>query len=475
MSDELSTLDATALAELVRRGQVSPIELVEAAISRIERLNPTLDAVITPLFEEARAQAASPELPNGPFRGVPFLLKDWFCHTAGDPYYEGMPALRELGWREQRDTYLAGRFRDAGFVFLGKTNIGSYTESRTPGFPTTRNPWDPARPPAGTSGGSAAAVASGMVPAAHGNDGTGSLRVPASACGLVGLKASRGRVSFGPPGPTRSPGLLGHIVEGVLTRTVRDAAALLDVMAGPMPGDLWIAPPPTRPYREEVGAPPGRLRVGLLTRDLLLNLPVGEQCARAAREAGEVLESLGHVVEPDEFPPALLGPTGLGEALRIVTASGTAATLDAWGQRIGRPLRAEDADSDVWARAEMGRSYGATQVHEAVRRLAAGVCRAPEWWAGGFDLLVTPTVQQPTPRFEDLTEDRVGAVFGLFTMPWSVTGQPAISLPLHRSSEGLPIGVQIVADYGREDLLIRVASQLEEARPWRNRLPPIHA
>ncbi|MDP9477184.1 MAG: amidase [Actinomycetota bacterium] len=475
MNDELSALDATAQAELVRRGEVRPVELVEAAISRIERLNPVLQAVITPLFEEARAQALSPELPDGPFRGVPFLLKDWFCHTADDPYYEGMPVLRELGWREQTDTYLATKFRAAGLVFLGKTNIGSYTRSRTPAFPTTRNPWDPERPPAGSSGGSAAAVASGMVPAAHGNDGTGSLRIPASACGLVGLKASRGRISFGPPGPTRSPGLLGHIIEGVLTRSVHDTAAFLDVMAGPMPGDLWGAPPPTRPYWDEVGAAPGRLRVGLLTRDLILDAPVGDDCVRVVREVGELLESLGHVVEEDAYPLALTGPTGLGEALCIVTASGTAATLDAWAERIGRPLAPEDVDSGTWARAELSRSYDAVQVQAAVRRLESGVMRAPEWWASGYDLLVTPTVQQPTPRFEDLTEDRVGSVFGLFTMPWSITGQPAISLPLGRSTDELPIGVQLVADYAREDLLIRVASQLEEARPWSGLVPPIHA
>lgn len=475
MTDEYAELDAVAQAELVRRGEVPPIELVDAAIARIERLNPMLDAVITPLFEQARAQAASPRLPDGPFRGVPFLLKDWFCHTAGDPYYEGMPVLRERGWRARHDTYLAARFRAAGLVFLGKTNIGSYTRSRTPGFPTTRNPWDPERPPAGSSGGSAAAVASGMVPAAHGNDGTGSLRVPASACGLVSLKASRGRISFGPPDPTRSPGLLGHIVEGVLTRSVRDTAAFLDVMAGPMPGDLWAAPPPARPYREEVAAPPGRLRVGLLTRDLILEAPVGHDCIRVVRESGELLEMLGHTVEEDAYPSSLTGPTGLGEALRIVTASGAAATLDAWAERIGRPLAPEDVDPGTWARAELGRGFDAVRVHAAVRRLMSGVMRAPEWWASGYDLLVTPTVQQPTPRFEDLTEERVGTVFGLFTMPWSVTGQPAISLPLGRSGDGLPIGVQFVADYAREDLLIRVASQLEEARPWSGLVPPIHA
>jgi amidase len=287
----------------------------------------------------------------------------------------------------------------------------------------------------------------------------------------VALKPSRGRISFG---PARSPGLLGYIAEGVLTHSVRDTAAILDAMAGAMPGDLFVAPPPERPYREEVGIPPGRLRIGLLVQDLFLGLPVGDECVRAARETGMLLEALGHSVE-EAFPPALTGPTGLGVALRIVSTSNTAATLDAWGERIGRALGPDDVEPGMRARAELGRTYSAVEVQAAVRRLVAGVCRAPEWWAAGFDLLVTPTVQQVTPTFEDLTEERIGAVFGLFTMPWSITGQPAISLPLHWSAEGLPIGGQLVAGYGREDLLIRVAGQLEAARPWTDRRPPIYA
>src|SRR5437588_6212039 len=267
MTDEYATLDATAQAELVRRREVQPLELVDAAIARIERLNPALNSVITPLFDKARARAASPDLPEGPFRGVPILLKDYLCRTAGDPYYEGMRFLRDLGWREERDTYLAAKFRAAGFVFLGKTNLpelagGPITEPAA--FGATRYPWDLTRSPGGSSGGSAAAVAAGLVPVAHGNDGTGSLRIPASACGLVGLKPSRGRTSLG---LARSPGLLGNIVEHVLTRTVRDTAAILDAVAGSLPGDLFVAPPPHRPYHEEAGVDPGRLPVGPLVPD----------------------------------------------------------------------------------------------------------------------------------------------------------------------------------------------------------------
>lgn len=472
LSDPFAALDATAQAELVRRGEVSPGELVTAAIARIERLNPELNAVITPLFEQALARAAAPDLPRGPFRGVPLLLKDYLCTTAGDPYSEGMGLLRDLGWRAEQDSVLATRFKAAGFVILGKTNLpelalSPLTEGRA--FGPARNPWDPTRSPGGSSGGSAVAVASGMVPVAHANDGTGSIRIPASCCGLVGLKPSRGRTSLG---PGRSPGLLGNVVEHVLTRTVRDAAAILDAVAGPLPGDLFVAPPAVQPYAREVGAEPGRLRVGVLNRDIFLDKPIDPSVAAATAAAGRLLEDLGHAVE-EAYPAALTGPTGLGLALRIVAASGLAARLRAWEERLGRTLTPDDIEPATWERAEEGRGFSALDVHAALQRLAAGVCRCPEWWAEGFDLLVTPTMQQLPPPIGERGD--LGAIFGLFTMPWSITGQPAISLPLGWSVQPgkpvLPIGVQLIADYGREDLLIRVASQLEAAQPWRDRVP----
>jgi amidase len=474
VTDEFASLDATAQAELVRSGAVQPIELVDAAITRIEQLNPRLNAVIIPLFETARTQALSPALPDGPFRGVPLLLKDFLCHTAGDLYFEGMGFLRDLQWREERDTYLAAKFRATGFVLVGKTNLpelagGAMTESVA--FGPTRNPWDLTRSPGGSSGGSAAAVAAGLVPVAHGNDGTGSLRIPASACGLVGLKPSRGRTSFG---PARSPGLLGNIVEHVLTRSVRDTAAILDAVAGTLPGDLFSAAPPRRPYRNEVGRDPGHLHIGLLLHDPVLSLPIHPECLEAVRETGKLLEALGHAVE-ESSPPALGGPSGLGLALRIISASSLAAALDTWSQRTGRVIGPNDVEPATWARAEEGRTFTAVQVHVAVQRLVAGVCRVSEWWASGFDLLVTPTMQQPPPRIGAVRADEAGAVFGLFAMPFSMSGQPAISLPLHWSAEGLPIGVQLVADSGREDVLIRIAAQLEQAKPWAAQRPPCHA
>src|SRR6266540_6223581 len=257
MADDLAFLDATAQAELVRNGEASPKELVEAAIERIERVNAELNAVIHPLFDKARDVASSPDLPDGPFRGVPLVLKDLICHTAGDPFHEGMRLLKDLGWTEREDTYLAAKFRAAGFVFVGKTNtpeLGILPTAEPEAYGATRNPWNTGHSTGGSSGGSAAAVASGMVPVAHANDGGGSIRVPASECGLVGLKPTRGRTSLGPEFGDVQAGL---VAEHVLTRSVRDSAAVLDVVAGPMPGDLFIAPPLRRPFGPK-GASLGR-------------------------------------------------------------------------------------------------------------------------------------------------------------------------------------------------------------------------
>ena len=270
MLEELATLDATAQAELVRVGTLTPCELVDAAIDRIERVNPKLNAIIIPLFEKARDQARG-KIPAGPFRGVPFVVKDIVCHTAGDPYHCGLRVLRDLGWTEQEDTYLAMRYRAAGFVFVGKSNLPELATCPTTeplAYGPTRNPWDPKRSTGGSSGGSAAAVASGMVPVAHGNDMGGAIRIPGSACGLVGLKPSRGRTTLGP-----DCGELWWALthEHVLTRSVRDSAGVLDAVAGPAPGDPYTAPPFRWPLLDELGQPPGRLRIGFRTR-----LPSGE-------------------------------------------------------------------------------------------------------------------------------------------------------------------------------------------------------
>jgi amidase len=473
---DLAVLDAVGQADLVRRARLQPLDLIDAAIDRIERLNPALNAVITKLYDKARALAVSGYLPDGPFRGVPLLLKDYSCYTDGDPYYEGTKFLRDLDWRSKGDSYLARSLRAAGFIFIGKTNLpelasGPVTEPLA--FGPTRNPWDVSRTPGGSSGGSAAAVASGMVAVAHGNDATGSIRGPAACCGLVGLKPSRGRVSTG---PARSGGLLGNVSEHVLTRTVRDTAAVLDAIAGPMPGDIFVAPAPLGPFGEEVGRDPGRLHVGLLLKDIFLGNPVHRECVEAVEHTGRVLESLGHHVDV-AHPPQLAGATGLGQALRIVSTSNLAASLDRWSEDIGRPVTLEDVEQDTWERAEVGRGFSAVELQQAVARLLNGAVRLPEWWMDGWDLLLTPTNSGPAPLVGEFAygmekrAERTAAAFGLFTMPFSISGQPAISLPLHWTPEGLPIGVQAVANYGREDTLIRVAAQLEETMPWKDRFP----
>lgn len=478
MDTNLGRLDATAQAELVRRGEVTPIELVEAAIERVEHLNPRLNAVITPLFEKARAQAGAPDLPQGPFRGVPFLLKDLVLQSANDPHHAGARFLKELGWVSSHDSHLAAKLRAAGFIFLGKTNVpefGPLPTTEPAVYGPTRNPWNLDHSPGGSSGGSAAAVAAGLVPAAHANDGGGSIRIPASACGLVGLKPTRGRTSLG---PDLGEYWAGAVVEHVVTRSVRDTAAILDAVSGPAPGDPYFAPPPTRPFAAEVGQSVERLRIGLLTKPLHPEATTHGDCVRAVGEAAALLASLGHVVE-ESHPAALEGPDLFANAGRISVA-GLARDLESWGARIGRPLCAEDVEPNTWALGQIGRAISATQYLESVETVHALSRRVAAWWGEGWDLLVTPTLSEPPPplgQFTSSHEDPLAPsqramALCVFTMPFNFTGQPAISLPLFWSDAGLPIGVQLVAAYGREDLLIRVASQLEQARPWADRWPP---
>jgi amidase len=480
MTDEISLLDATAQAELVRRGELAPKELVEAAIARAERLEPRLCSIVTRQFERARAEAASPELPRGPFRGVPYLLKDLGAYLDGDPLYSGMGALARAGWRERGDAHFAARLRAAGLVSLGHTaspELGILPTTEPLAFGATRNPWNTTHSPGGSSGGSAAAVAAGVVPAAHASDGGGSIRIPASHCGLVGLKPTRGRSSFGPGTGERWGGCS---VEGFVTRSVRDSAALLDVVAGAMPGDPYAAAPPARPFAREVGAEAGRLRIGLLRR-APRDGELDPECRAAAEDAGRLLESLGHAVELSH-PAALDDPEAVKGFLTVVSA-GVAFALDAAAAKLGRPLVAEDVEPLTWTVAQAGRAVSAPAYVAAVAANHAHGRRLAAWWAEGFELLLTPTCAKPPPpigHFASPPENPLAgylraAPYGAFTMHWNVSGQPAISLPLHWSADGLPVGVQLVAASGREDLLLRVAAQLEAARPWADRLPPLHA
>jgi amidase len=481
MNDDLAVLDATAQAELVRGGELSPVELVDAAINRIEKLNPELNAVIHTRFDRAREEAASAALPDGPFRGVPTLFKDLMAVMEGEPCHEGMRFLRDNDYRPNFTDNLVRRFLDAGFVSCGRTNVpelGLVPTTEPVAYGPTPNPWDMSRTPGGSSGGSAVAVATGMVPVAHGTDGGGSIRIPASCCGLVGLKPSRGRTSVGP-----RYGQLTMIlnVELMLTRSVRDVAGVLDSVWQPFPGDPVIAPAPARPFAEEVGADPGRLRIGVLTTNPMGGVDVHPDCAAATLDTAQLLETLGHYVEAT-YPEALDSPELMGP-FGIVWTTGTAHDLDDYAALVGKPITEDDVEPLTWALAEAGRSVTASQYIEAVSNMQVFTRSLAEWWDGGFDLLLTPTLGEPPVPLGTFDAQPGNPLHGFFRAgqfvpccaQFNVTGQPAISLPLSWNGEGLPIGSQLVAAYGREDVLLRVAAQLEQARPSADRRPLVRA
>jgi amidase len=443
----------------VRRREVSPVELVELCLERIARLDPTVNAFVTVRAEEALAEARTPR--PGPFSGVPTAIKD-LSETAGIRTTYSCRAFAENV--PDFDTAAVRRLREAGFVLLGKTNtpefgITAVTESELNGV--CRNPWDPGRTPGGSSGGAAAAVAAGLVPLAHGSDGAGSIRIPASCCGLFGLKPTRGRISSAP-----RPDVYGWSTNAPMARTVADAAAFLDVVCGPEPGDPHVAPPPARPFADEVGAPAGRLRVALAL-DPPHPTPVDAACAAAAHDAAELLAELGHEVESVDPP---WGAADLGPAHRVVwqTIPGLYGVEDL---ALLEPINAGFA---AHARATSSVDYV-----QAVARLQLYGRRFAAFCAQ-YDLVLTPTLALPPvpvgwvrePEDADEQFDRALA-FTPFTPPVNIAGLPAASVPLAWSDEGLPIGVHLIARFGEDALLLRVATQLEEARPWAWRRPPV--
>jgi amidase len=476
LSDDALDLDAVAQSALVRDDRVPAAELVEAAVRRAERVHAELNVFVSTSFdravEEARAGTHS-----GPFRGVPMVLKDALCRSAGDPYYCGMRVLRDAHHTADHDSELTARFRRAGFVVIGRTNTPELAASATTeplAFGATRNPWDRERSPSGSSGGSAAAVAARVVAVGHGSDMAGSLRAPASACGLVGMKPSRGRTTLAPDSGEHW-GPVTH--EGVVTRTVRDTAAVLDAVMGPAPGDPYTAPALPRPLLDEFGASPGRLRVGVRLRAPETNAAPSREVEDAVRRVAELLERLGHDVVDDA--PRALDETDRGRHAAIVTGAGVAGDLARVSRELGRPIECDDVEAPTWMLAEIGAGASAVRYCEALEFLQGYARRVVQWWADGFDVLVTPTLSGVAPTLGELAPDAAEPRVVLqriadalrYTAPFNVTGQPAVSLPLAWSATGLPIGVQFVAAPWRDDVLIRLASQLEAAAPWSGRQP----
>jgi amidase len=475
IADQTRWMDAVDQAALVSSGEVSPIELLEAAIERIERIDPAINAVVIRWFDHAR-QTARGDLPGGPFRGVPFLIKDLFADYAGQPISNGNVAFKEAHITSKIDTTLVSRHRAAGLVIAGRTNspeLGTVPTTEPLAWGPTRNPWDITRTPGGSSGGAAAAVASGMVPFAHASDGGGSIRIPAACCGLVGLKPSQGRITLG---PIRDE--TGLAVEHCVSRTVRDSATLLDATRGPGVGDAVIAPAPARPYVDELGADPGRLRIGILDHHPQGG-PVDAECSTAARAVGSLLESLGHTVEPGW--PKVLEDTTFGHTFGALWSANVGLSLRRFEEQLGRPLADREVEPMNRVQADFANHHSSIDYALALTALTRYRRAMQSWWHEGWDLLLTPTLAELPLTLGTIVNDpehpmnamRRAGQFVPFTPPFNMSGQPAISLPLEWTDGGLPVGVQLVAAYGREDVLFRIASQLEQAKPWADRTPTI--
>ncbi|HQI02284.1 MAG TPA: amidase [Deltaproteobacteria bacterium] len=491
---EYDHYDALGLAELVRKGQVSAEELCEEAVSRIDALNPVLNAVIYRMYDHAR-ESIRRGLPDGPFTGVPFLIKDLVSSYAGVPMNKGSRAFRN--YVPSFDSELMQRYKQSGVVILGKTNTPEFglvgvTEPELHG--PTRNPWNTDRTPGGSSGGSAAAVASGMVPMASGGDGGGSIRIPSSYCGLFGLKPSRGR---NPSGPEYGPVWQGAEVEHVLTKTVRDCAAMLDAVCGPGPGEPYYMPKPQRPFIEELQQAPGSLRIGFTVRSPI-QADVHHECRKAVESTARLLESLGHTVE--EAEPKIDG-IALARSYFMMYFGEIAADIRELNQVLGRKPVPADVEGPTWSLSLLGQAYSAGEFVLSLREWNRAA-RAMADFHRKYDLYLTPTTAFPPVKIGELkisaveeTLMKITNMFGLkrlmrlsgiadkiavetlaktpFTQLANLTGQPAMSVPLHWTSDGLPCGVQFIAPIGDEALLFRLAAQLEQAQPWAHSRPEL--
>ena len=471
---EYCDFDGLGLAELVRTRQVSPAELVEAAIARIERHNSALNAVTFKAFDQARAAAQAP-LADGPFAGVPFLIKDIDLEVADWPMTNGSAYLK--GYVSAEDSELTRRYRSAGLVFLGKTNtpefgIPATTEGRHLGI--CRNPWNPDHSTGGSSGGAAAAVASGMVPLAHASDGLGSIRTPASQCGLVGLKPTQNRNPGGPDDSGRAHGL---VVDHVLTRTVRDCAAMLDWTGRPEDDAPYGAPAKAGAYLDELTRPPGRLRIAFST-DTPRKLVPHPDVQTVFETTIKQLEALGH--ELIDTPDLGIDWRRLYRAQSAVAVAMFVSGIAQWADKLGREPREDDLEPLAWDGYRRGQSLTAADVSAGLRNLRLAAREVLRLWRG-FDVLLTPVALAPAPPIGHLDpvaveprefNRRQGELF-LYPPPANISGQPSLSLPLGMSKDGLPIGMLFTGRFADEATLFRLAAQLEAAHPWIDRKPPI--
>ncbi len=472
--DKILSLDATAQAELIRHKEIKPIELVEAAIERVEKLNPDLNLVITTLFDEAKTAAAG-IIPKGPFSGVPFLMKDIGAFLAGAPMSMGTALLKNFV--PDHDSELTKRLKMAGLIIIGKTNTPEFglvptTEPRL--FGPSRNPWDTEKTTGGSSGASAAAVAARIVPMAHANDGGGSIRIPASCCGVFGLKPTRAR---NPLGPDFGDLLSGLVCEHAICLSVRDSAALLDATSGPDIGDPYCAPAPARPFIEEVGADPGRLKIAFSTE--ILAGTIHKDCLAAVNDAASLCQDLGHEVVEANLTPAG-DPDDPLHAFNVIYYSGCASTINTIARIGGITPQADYFEPLTWAIYEIGREFSAADYLIAVRTLQSFSRDVGKFFAD-YDVLLTPVLAEPpvdigtfdAPESNPMQAWERVVEFAPFTAAFNATGQPAMSVPLYWNKDNLPVGTQFVGRFGDEATLFRLAAQLEEARPWANRRPAI--
>lgn len=471
--DEYAKYDGLGLAELVRKGEVTPAELLDVALKRLDAVNPRLNAVVVRFPERARSQIDA-GLPQGPFRGVPFLLKDLHAHLKGTVTTNGSRFFRDRV--DQEDSELVLRYLQAGLVIFGKgasPELGQTPSTESALHGATHNPWNLDYTAGGSSGGCAAAVAAGIVPFAHASDGGGSIRIPASCCGLFGLKPSRHRVPVGPP--TSGDGWAGMSHHHAVTRSVRDSAALLDATCAPVTGSTFLAPPPERPFLAEVGLPPVMLRIALMPRPLEGG-EIHPECVRAVQEAAKLCRDLGHQVE-EAVPVIDAAELRSATGMAIIPAN-IARELDQRGRELGRPVTETDVEPVTWAMYQLGKRVSGSDYESArVTMFRAGTAMAE--FQRNWDVLLSPVLGSPPVKLGILTLDdfkRFGEAavrFVPFTMLFNATGQPSMSVPLHWTSDGLPVGVMFSGRYGEDATLLRLAAQIEQARPWAGRRPKL--